>query len=397
MAVVRQRCGQHTSLQFKKKKISLKTNQMPIYMDRHDVSETVTAENVAQLHQEDLKIQDNFGCRGLTYWFDEKRKTAFCLVEAPNENALYEMHRQAHGQVPNQIIEVDIGVVESFLGRIEDPEHEQQAGLNIIDEPAFRVILVTGFDDCFLKKGKTVAAQESFDLASHMKSLGPVFGHFHGRIVKQQQNEFLVSFKSVSQAVKCAIEIYNKFSHLIQGDNRQINLKTGIGQGIPFSGTDSFFEESVHITRRLFYISNSNIVMSHEVKKLFINENPGAHLDRDVFVALTLSDEKFLNELMNYMESNWKNPNLQVDDLSRHLGHSKSQLYRKMTSLAGASPNSFIKYYRLHKALDLIKEERGNVSEVAYEAGFNSPSYFAKCFYKRYGVHPSEYLQHMQE
>jgi len=47
---------------------------MPIFMDRHDVSETVTAENIAQLHQEDLKIQDQFGCRGLTYWFDEKEK-----------------------------------------------------------------------------------------------------------------------------------------------------------------------------------------------------------------------------------------------------------------------------------------------------------------------------------
>ena len=54
---------------------------MPIYMDRHDVSETVTAENVAQLHQEDLKIQDQHGCRGLTYWFDNKRKTAFCLLK----------------------------------------------------------------------------------------------------------------------------------------------------------------------------------------------------------------------------------------------------------------------------------------------------------------------------
>ena len=65
---------------------------MPIYMDRHDVSETVTAENVAQLHQADLKIQDQFGCRGLTYWFDEKRKNAFCLIEAPDARAIHKMH-----------------------------------------------------------------------------------------------------------------------------------------------------------------------------------------------------------------------------------------------------------------------------------------------------------------
>lgn len=46
-------------------------------MDRHDVSESVTAEIVAELHQKDLKIQHKFNCKGLTYWFDDKRKTAF--------------------------------------------------------------------------------------------------------------------------------------------------------------------------------------------------------------------------------------------------------------------------------------------------------------------------------
>ncbi len=96
---------------------------MSIYMDRHDVSEVVTAEHVAQLHQEDLKIEHKYGCKGLTYWFDDKRKTAFCLIEAPNEQACSEMHDDAHGEIPHQIIEVDANLVESFLGRIEDPEN----------------------------------------------------------------------------------------------------------------------------------------------------------------------------------------------------------------------------------------------------------------------------------
>src|SRR6476660_5491295 len=115
---------------------------MPIYMDRHDVSDTVTAENVAQLHQADLKIQDQFGCRGLTYWFDEKRKTAFCLIEAPDEKSLREMHNKAHGQVAHRVIEVDPSIVESFLGRIEDPKKAQNTELNIINDPAFRTLMV---------------------------------------------------------------------------------------------------------------------------------------------------------------------------------------------------------------------------------------------------------------
>ena len=115
---------------------------MPIYMDRHDVSEAVTAEHVAKLHQQDLKVQDQFGCRGLTYWFDEKRKTAFCLIEAPNTKALEEMHNHAHGQVPHRIIEVEPGIVESFLGRIEDPKKTRNTELNIIDDAAFRTIMI---------------------------------------------------------------------------------------------------------------------------------------------------------------------------------------------------------------------------------------------------------------
>ena len=104
-------------------------------MDRHDLPEAVTAEAVAKVHQEDLKIQDQYGCRGLTYWFDEKRGTAFCLIEAPEEDAVKSMHNQAHGMIPNQIIEVDTHVVNAFLGRISDPAGKK-GERNIINETA---------------------------------------------------------------------------------------------------------------------------------------------------------------------------------------------------------------------------------------------------------------------
>src|SRR5258705_4606082 len=125
---------------------------MQIYMDRHDVSEMVTAENVAQLHQEYLKMQDQFGCRGLTYWFDNKRKTAFCLIEAPDKKALQKMHNKAHGHVPNSIIEVEASIVESFLGRIEDPKKAKNTVLNIINDPAFRTIMVISLKRLSLKQ-----------------------------------------------------------------------------------------------------------------------------------------------------------------------------------------------------------------------------------------------------
>ncbi len=76
-------------------------------MDFHELPEGVTAAHVAEMHQADLKIEHKYNCRGLTYWCDERRQTAFCLMEAPNEQAVVDFHRKAHGAVPQRIIEVD--------------------------------------------------------------------------------------------------------------------------------------------------------------------------------------------------------------------------------------------------------------------------------------------------
>jgi AraC-like DNA-binding protein len=86
----------------------------------------------------------------------------------------------------------------------------------------------------------------------------------------------------------------------------------------------------------------------------------------------------------------WSDTNLKVDDFNKPLGYSKSQLYRKMTTLTGQSPNTFIKEYRLKEALKLLNKKAGNISEIAFETGFSSPSYFSRCFQKRYGHFPSE-------
>ena len=94
---------------------------MPIYMDRHDFSANLTAEQVAELHLKDLAIQHSYGCRGLTYWFDAKRKTTFCLIEAPDEESLSRMHKKAHDDVPTRIIEVDASLWNLFLEELKIP------------------------------------------------------------------------------------------------------------------------------------------------------------------------------------------------------------------------------------------------------------------------------------
>ena len=58
----------------------------------------------------------------MTYWIDEERENIFCLIDAPDKEAVEEMHRKAHGLIPNKIIEVNSTLVKSFLGRIYDPD-----------------------------------------------------------------------------------------------------------------------------------------------------------------------------------------------------------------------------------------------------------------------------------
>ena len=355
---------------------------MPIYMDRHDVSEAVTAENVAQLHQADLKIQHEFGCRGLTYWFDEKRKTAFCLIEAPNERAIEEMHSHAHGQVPHRIIGVDSTIVESFLGRIEDPVSAQNTHLNIINDPAFRTIMKIGL------KNHSLTDDELTFTDNYPKSIAETILNFDGRIVNQSNTDALASFVSVTKAVGCALEIQSKLK-----ESTNNGLKIGLSAGVPVTEKKDIFEDTIKLAERMVHIANAEIVVSSEVKDLYKSENLNQFVEGEQVLALSPADELFLNRLIDFTEKEWRNNNLTVDDFNTHLGYSKSQLYRKMIALIGESPNNFLMSYRLDRALTLFNKETGNIAEIAFDSGFNDPSYFSKCFHRKHGLSPSDYLR----
>jgi AraC-like DNA-binding protein len=131
--------------------------------------------------------------------------------------------------------------------------------------------------------------------------------------------------------------------------------------------------------------------VSSQVRELYDGENPVALSDLGNIVALSQSDEDFLALLIDYTESVWRDSNLRVDDFSKPVMCSKSQLYRKLMRLTGKSPNTFIREYRLNEALLLLDKNAGNISDISFETGFSSPSYFSKCFQKRYGVMPSDY------
>mgnify|MGYP001037356054 CR=1 FL=1 len=364
---------------------------MPIYMDRHEVSDAVTAETLAKIHQDDLKIEHEFGCRVFTYWYDNNRKTTFCLIEAPNKKAIKEMHLKAHGDVPNTIIEVNPNIVESFLGRISDPLNAQDTKLNIINDTAFRVLMLIETSNYL---NRVESNQFSIFTQKFHNSISKTLKHFEGSAVKQDNNSYLVSFKSVTNAIICALKIQSKFKYIMpKFDIQNRRLKIGLASGTPVTKKENLFEETITLATRMCEVVKNELVISSQVKKLYESENRNAFINNEHIRTLKPKEEKFLNHLMDYIEKVWNNPSFNVNDFSKELGYSKSQLYRKLVSITGKSANNFVREFRLHRALNLMHSQKGNISEIAFKTGFNSPAYFSKCFFDKYKILPSKYIQ----
>jgi hypothetical protein len=82
---------------------------MPLYMDTHDRVEGLTEEGVKGAHKRDLEVQDKHGVKYLKYWFDEATGRVHCLVEAPSKEAAVAVHREAHGLLADELVEVKEG------------------------------------------------------------------------------------------------------------------------------------------------------------------------------------------------------------------------------------------------------------------------------------------------
>jgi len=108
-------------------------------------------------------------------------------------------------------------------------------------------------------------------------------------------------------------------------------------------------------------------------------------------------DSKFLNNVMCLVEEKYKDPDFDVNTFAEAMGISKTLLNQKLQNLVGTSTAKFIGNYRLKKAYELVLinkvSKNMNVSEIAYEVGFNDPKYFSQCYFKKYGVLPSASLE----
>jgi AraC-like DNA-binding protein len=363
---------------------------MAIYMDIHEVP-GAQALDLAEAHRKDILIQDEYRCKCMTYWLDESRGNAFCLIEAPDRSVVEEMHRKSHGFIPHKIIEVQNEVIESFLGRIHDPQKTELSlsGLKVFSESAFRILLVIEKTDPILLEDK-LGTQKARDLHRKITSLIKRISTAHGgREAEHTGTGFIVSFAQAVKAVECALSIQKDLSTI---DRKTSGIRMGISAGDPVSKSDEVFGDTIRLGKSLCTVKhgNSQVVVSTIVQKLlasnFFQKNR-----KDIF-TLSAQDESFLESVFDKLEERWKDSDFNVLSFCQSLSMSKSQLYRKTVALWDLSPNLLLKEFRLEKARELLRTQSYNISQATFDSGFTSPSYFTKCFKKKFGLLPANYL-----
>jgi class 3 adenylate cyclase len=236
---------------------------MPIFLDRHDVGD-FSAEDIAELHVKDMEIQDKYGVKFLTYWYDAERRTTFCLVDAPNKETADKVHAEAHGHVANEMVAVDLSAVEAFLGRVQDPPSAKTMPL---DDSAFRAIMFTdmvGSTEMTARLGDTMAVEL---LRAHDAIIRRSLEQHGGSEVKHLGDGIMASFDDVPASVVCAITIQREFASYNEKSENPILVRIGIHAGDPVEESDDLFGSAVQMAARICDIAQASaIIVSREVK-----------------------------------------------------------------------------------------------------------------------------------
>lgn len=107
-------------------------------------------------------------------------------------------------------------------------------------------------------------------------------------------------------------------------------------------------------------------------------------------------DKTFMSKFRKLIEERLIDSDLNVDEIGKNLGLSRVQLYRKIKSLTNYAPNELVRIIRLKASEQLLINSEKSISEIGYETGFSSPSYFTKCFKEYFNESPTEYMKRIR-
>lgn len=222
-------------------------------MDIHQLRGGETAEDVAHAHELDLKTQDKYKVVYEKYWFNDKVGKIFCLARAPSVEAAVQVHREAHGQVAEKVIEVDPELSDSFMGLGEtNPAGAVVFSGTGVPDPGVRTIVFTDIVDstALTQKLGDDAAMEVLQV--HDSIVRAAIAAAAGHEVKHTGDGIMASFASATAAVKAAIAIHSELrSHCESNKRAPFKVRIGAAAGEPVERNSDLFGSTVQLASRL--------------------------------------------------------------------------------------------------------------------------------------------------
>ena len=151
-------------------------------------------------------------------------------------------------------------------------------------------------------------------------------------------------------------------------------------------GADSYISKPFN--SKLLLVRLRNLMDNHKRLKQFFGDK--TTLSKE---SVSDVDKGFVDRFRELIEENLADSELSVEDLGSKMGLSRVQLYRKIKALTNYSPNELVRIARLKKAASLLDSSEKTISEITYEVGFTSPSYFTKCYKEYFGESPTDFLK----
>lgn len=279
----------------------------------------------------------------------------------------------------------------------------------------------------------------------HREVIDSVHGKYRGKVIQYLGDGTLSIFESTSDSVEAAIEIQQQLQ-----EDPNVPLRIGLHMGDVMVTESDIIGNGVNLASRIESLGVAGAILISEkvmeeiknqpipVKRIGTFHLKNDEFPRDVFAiavkglvipkaeelngklesgfhvaesgdpkqtAQSISteeisssgrssmDDQFEQNVREIIDKNLLNPQFSVEVLCKEVGYSRPQLYRKLQSITGHSPSDFIREIRLQKAAGLLKKNTGNVSEIAFQTGFNNLSYFSKVFQERFGSTPSEFAK----
>lgn len=305
-------------------------------------------------------------------------------------NTLAELHKGSLNLENDNLInkfhlKLPVGNIKSNINQIEDAPEYKSINEFFIDESKNEATVLLIDDDIELLQF------EARFLSNHYNVLTAKNGKEALIILEKSNINIIVSdvmmpemdgFELIEK-VKSNIE----FSHIpVVLLTAKVNSQSKV-QGYEL-GADAYLEKPFSIDVLLARIEN--LLQSRELLREKFLKNPfiGAST-----VALTKSDEEFITKLNNLIQENIAESEFNVENMAEYFNMSRASFYRKVKGVLNLTPNEYLRVKRLKHAAEILRDGDVKVNEVSFMVGFNSPSYFAKCFQQQFGILPKDFQE----